>query len=216
MRSKTLLLLALTLAWTPAQTTAEPLTLISSSRFVETGAHVGPPGVVESDVRGNSDVLVSSSADVYEGSSAEAVAVLNSRVSPELGLFEGSGMVSIGVHSSSWPGSADSTAVYAATFDLTEARSFSFTGEFAGSGQPQNDLAIWRARLYLRTESGFTRIFDFTTNDSRAETIAGVLLPGRYGFNVDLTARTFGATMVSSLGLQDFRLSIGDLDEAGP
>ena len=203
-------LLGLALLAAPLPVSAEPITLLASSRAVVADASVAPQAPIAAPVY-NLPVLTTSMNVVTPDGFASGSAALVSTIDAAGGQFSGSGRTDV-LHTSTNVASGGSAqADYGVSFLLSEAQSFVFTASVGASVQESASRASWFAELFRNpTGSDAASVFGFSGSDSRDLLSSGVLMPGEYRFGISSASSSFYAGIGASSTAFNFNLQLTD------
>jgi hypothetical protein len=181
---------------------ADPVTVVSSLRFVQATARsacCGNTNIAQTDTDNLSLTAVQPSA--------VGAATRTSRILEAERFFYGQGSASSEVTEPG--GDASGQSYYRLTLDLTQPQNFVFIGTFESTRANEGDSTTWIASLRGH-DAPEDPIFAFRTDDSVNHYQPGTLQPGRYDFMLSQAA-------ISTLpggratGFDDFRFEFSDV-----
>jgi len=189
---------------------ADPVTLVSASRFVQTtagSACCGTTNINQTDL----DNLALTAVPPFEPvPSAVASATQTSRIREAERFFHGQETVSAQVTAPG--GEATAQSYYSVTLDLSQPQNYVFIGDFETTRLNEGDTTSWIASI-TDDSAPDTPIFALRGSDPFNRFQPGTLQPGRYSFLVSIAAISTlpggGAT-----GFGDFRLEFSDVPPA--
>jgi hypothetical protein len=181
---------------------ADPVTVVSSSRFVQASATSGCCGMTN---------IAQTDADSLSLTAVQPTAVgsatRTSRIVEAERFFYGQGSVSSQVTGPG--GEASGQSYYRVTLDLSQPQNFVFIGIFDSARANEGDSTTWIASLYGH-DAPEIPIFALRSSDSINRYQPGTLQPGRYDFLVSGAAIS---TLPGGLatGFDDFRFEFSDV-----
>jgi hypothetical protein len=193
-----------------APAAADPVTLVSASRFVQataSGLCCGMTNIHQTDL----DLMALTAVPPLEpipsgvGSATQA-----SRIIEAERFFYGQGSVSGQVTAPG--GEATGQSYYRLTLDLSQPQNYVFIGVFDTTRANDGDTTSWIASI---TDDGApdTPIFALRGSDSINRYHPGTLQPGRYDFLISMAAiSTLPGGLATGFG--DFRLEFSDVPPA--
>ncbi len=188
---------------------ADPITLIASTRSVavdvELGTRAADGGVVS-----NEPVVTNTVSLAGEEGSATATATLMSQVAAATGIFSGSGTTATSLLGPTVNGGGHAQADYGVLFDLTEAQQFVFQAAFVIAGNEPDDRSLWAAELTYYPGPTADQAFTLSGTDTRDVWTTGLLQPGRYGFFFETVSDTFKTNSGGTSAQFSFRLALSD------
>lgn len=186
---------------------ADPITVVSASRFVQataSGACCGMTNIAQIDL---DSMALTAIPPLESDVSAVGSATLTSRIIESERFFFGQGTVSGQVIAAG--GEATAQSYYQLTLDLSQPQNFTFIGDFHSTRLDDGDTTSWIASL-TNANSPETPIFALRESDSINRFEPGTLQPGRYVFLV--SAAAISTRPGGSAGAaQDFRLEFSDV-----
>jgi hypothetical protein len=186
---------------------ADPVSVVSSSRFVQATAS-GPCCGMTNIAQTDADSLALTAVPPLEPNpSAGASATETSRILEAERFFYGRGSVSGQVMGPG--GEATAQSYYRLTLDLSQPQNFVFIGVFNSMRANDGDSTSWIASL-TGHDAPDAPIFALRSSDSFDRFLPGTLQPGRYDFLVSEAAIS---TLPGGLavGSDDFRLEFSDV-----
>jgi PEP-CTERM motif-containing protein len=185
---------------------ADPITIISATRFVQataTGTCCGTTNIHQTDL---DSMALTAVPPLEPNPSAVGSATQTSRIIEAERLFYGQGSVSGQVTTAG--GEATGQSYYRLTLDLSQAQNYVFIGVFNSTRLNEGDTTSWIASL--TDNAADTPIFALRETDSIDRYQPGTLQPGRYDFLISAAAiSTLPGGHAS--GTQDFRLEFSDV-----
>jgi hypothetical protein len=190
-----------------APAAANPVTLVSATRFVQataTSTCCGMTNIAQTDA---DSMALTAVPPLEPNPSAVGSATQTSRILEAERFFYGQGSVS--GQGISPGGEASGQSYFRLTLDLSQPQNFVFFGVFNSTFTNDGDSAFWIA-LLTNHDAPDAPIFDLRSSDSINRYQPGTLQPGRYDFLVSEAA-------ISTLpggfatGLDDFRLEFSDV-----
>ena len=189
---------------------ADPVTLISATRFVQataTGACCGMTNIHQTDL---DNMALTAVPPLEPNPSAVGSATQTSRIVEAERFFYGQGSVSGQVTTAG--GEATGQSYYRLTLQLSQAQNYVFIGVFDTTRLNDGDTTSWIASI-TDDLAPDAPIFALRGSDSINRFQPGTLQPGRYDFLVSMAAISTlpggGAT-----GFGDFRLEFSDVPPA--
>ncbi|HEY2434675.1 MAG TPA: PEP-CTERM sorting domain-containing protein [Vicinamibacterales bacterium] len=193
-----------------APAVADPITVVSSSRFVQAAASATCCGLTNI-AQNNLDSMAQTAVPPLEPNpSAVGSATQMSRIMEAERFFYGQGSVSGQVTAPGAYGTGQS--YYRLTLDLSQPQNYVFIGVFESSRLNDGDTTSWQASI-TDDNAPDTPIFSLRDSDSIDRYQPGTLQPGRYDFLISMAA-------ISTLpggaanGVEDFRLEFSDVPPA--
>jgi hypothetical protein len=186
---------------------ADPVTVISATRFVQataTGACCGMTNIHQTDL----DIMALTAVPPLEPNpSAVGSATQTSSILEAERFFYGQGSVSAQVTAPG--GEATAQSYYRLTLDLSQPQNFVFIGVFNSARLNAGDTTSWIASL-TGDSAPDSPIFALRESDSINWYQPGTLQPGRYDFLISAAAIS---TLPggSASGTEDFRLEFSDV-----
>jgi PEP-CTERM motif-containing protein len=186
---------------------ADPVTLVSATRFVQATAAAACCGLTNIHQTDLDSLALTAVPPLEPNPSAVGSATQTSRIMEAERLFFGQGSVSGQVTTPGGEGTSQS--FYRVTLDLSQPQNYVFIGVFNSTRLNEGDSTSWMASLRDHNAPS-TPIFDLRETDSVDRFLPGTLQPGRYDFLVSAAA-------ISTLpggnarGTGDFRLELSDV-----
>ena len=186
---------------------ADPITVVSATRFVQataTGACCGMTNIAQTDL---DSMALTAVPPLEPNPSAVGSATQTSRIVESERFFFGQGSVSGQVTAPG--GEATGQSFYRLTLDLNQPQNYVFIGVFNSTRLNDGDTTSWIASL-TDDNAPDTPIFALRESDSIDRFQPGTLQPGRYDFLISIAA-------ISTLpggnagGTEDFRLEFSDV-----
>ena len=186
---------------------ADPVTLVSATRFVQataTGACCGMTNIHQIDL----DSMALTAVPPFEPiPSAVGSATQTSGIMEAERFFHGQGSVSGQVTAPG--GEATGQSYYRLTLDLSQPQNYVFIGVFSSTRLNEGDTTSWIVSL-TDANAPDTPIFHLRESDSINRYQPGTLQPGRYDFLISVAAiSTLPGGHAS--GTEDFRLEFSDV-----
>lgn len=189
---------------------ADPVTIVSATRFVQATAESGCCGMTNIHQIDLDSMALTAVPPLEPDPSAVGSATQTSSISEAERVFYGQGSVSGEVTSAG--GVATGQSYYRLTIDLSQPQNYVFTGVFNSSRLNEGDVTSWDVRL-ADENTPLTPIFAFRETDPIALYQPGTLQPGRYEFLISVAAISTLAGGTAS-ATEDFRLEFSDLPAA--
>ena len=186
---------------------ADPVTIISATRFVQataTGACCGMTNIHQTDL---DSMALTAVPSLEPNPSAVGSATQTSRIIEAERFFYGQGSVSGQVTTAG--GEATGQSYYRLTLDLSQAQNYVFIGVFNSTRLNEGDTTSWIASL-TDDNAPDTPIFALRESDSIDRYQPGTLQPGRYDFLISAAAISTRPGGNAS-GTEDFRLEFSDV-----
>jgi len=183
---------------------ADPVTLVSATRFVQataTSACCGMTNIAQSDL----DSMALTAVPPNPG--AVGSATQTSKIIEAERFFYGQGSVSGQVTAAG--GVATGQSYYRLTLDLSQPQNFVFIGVFNSTRLNEGDTTSWIASL-TDDNTPETPIFALRESNSIDRYQPGTLQPGRYDFLISAAAISTLPGGIAS-GFEDFRLEFSDV-----
>ncbi len=186
---------------------ADPVTVVSATRFVQataTSACCGMTNIAQLDA---DSLALTAVPPLDPDPSAVGSATLTSRILQGERFFYGQGSVSGQVTGSG--GEATGQSYYRLTLDLSQPQNYVFIGVFNSTLANEGDSASWIASL-IDHAAPDAPIFALRSTDAINRYQPGTLQPGRYDFLISEAAIS---TLPGGLatGFDDFRLEFSDV-----
>lgn len=193
----------------PLSSSADPITIVSSSRAIVVSAVAGDTSTGTTRLF-NEDVLSNTIGAIHSrtGASATASALLVSELSPTTGTFDGRGATSTSQDSVSETSGAHAQSSYFVTLDLTSAQRVDFDAAFTLSGGNATNRSLWNAQLFQSPHGPNPLfLFNFLGNTSDAVFSRDLLAPGRYGFIISTVSDSVNSVATGFTSV-DYRFSL--------
>jgi hypothetical protein len=191
---------------------ADPVTLVSATRFVQataSGTCCGMTNIHQIDL---DSMALTAVPPLEPNPSAVGSATQASRIMEAERLFHGQGSVSGEVTAPGGQGTGQS--YYRLTLDLSQPQNYVFIGVFNSTRLNEGDTTSWIASL-TDNNAPNTPIFAFRETDSIDRYQPGTLQPGRYDFLISAAAiSTLPGGNASAT--EDFRLEFSDVPSPVP
>jgi hypothetical protein len=193
-----------------APAAADPITLVSATRFVQASATGACCGTTNSSQTNADFMAVTAVPPLEPNPSAVGSALETSGIREAERFFYGQGTASSQVMAPG--GLAGAQTDFALTLDLSQPQSFTFIGVFGSTRANEGDRTSWIASL-TNHDAPDNPIFDFRGTDAFDRYQPGILQPGRYDFLISEAAIS---TLPGGLatGFDDFRLEFSDVAPA--
>ena len=186
---------------------ADPVTLVSATRFVQASASstcCGLTNIHQSDL---DSMALTAVPPLESNPSAVGSATQTSKVIESERFFYGQGSVSGQVTASG--GQATGQSYYRLTLDLSQPQNYVFFGVFNSTSLNEGDTTSWTVSL-TDHDALDTPIFHLRETDSIDRYQPGTLQPGRYDFLISVAAiSTLQGGNAS--GTENFRLEFSDV-----
>ena len=187
--------------------TADPVTLVSATRFVQataTGACCGMMNIAQTDL---DSMALTAVPPLEPNPSAVGSATQTSRIIEAERFFYGQGSVSGQVTAPG--GEASGQSFYRLILDLSQPQNYVLSGVFNSTRLNEGDTTSWIAFL-IDGNAPDTPLFALRESDSIDLYQPGTLQPGRYSFLISVAAiSTLPGGNASAT--EDFRLEFSDV-----
>ena len=201
---------AIVLLTAVAPAAADPITVVSATRFVQasaSGVCCGLTNIAQTDL---DNMALNAVPPLEPNPSAAGSATQMSRIIESERFFFGQGSVSGQVQAPG--GEATGQSYYRLTLDLSRPQNYLFIGVFNGTRVNDGDSTSWIASL-TDDNAPDTPIFALRESDAINRLQPGTLQPGRYDFLVSVAAISTRPGGNAS-GTEDFRLEFSDVPPA--
>lgn len=189
---------------------ADPVTLVSASRFVQATASASGWGMTNIAQTDLDSLALTAVPPLEPNPSAVGSATLTSRIIEAERFFYGQGSVSGQVTDPGAVGTGQS--YYRLTLDLSQPQNYTFIGVFNSSRANEGDTTSWQASI-TDDNAPDAPIVSLRESDSIDRFQPGTLQPGRYDFLISMAAiSTLPGGNAS--GFDDFRLEFSDVPPA--
>ena len=186
---------------------ADPVTIVSATRFVQATAESGCCGMTNIHQIDLDSMALTAVPPLETDPSAVGSATQTSSISEAERVFYGQGSVSGEVTSAG--GVATGQSYYRLTLDLSQAQNYVFIGVFNSTRSNEGDTTSWTVSLTDHNALN-TPIFHLRETDSIERYQPGTLQPGRYDFLISVAAiSTLPGGNASAT--EDFRLEFSDV-----
>jgi hypothetical protein len=189
---------------------ADPVTVVSASRFVQAAASAACCGMTNVNQTDLDSMALTAVPPLEPNPSAVGSATQTSRILEAERFFYGQGSVSGQVTASGGLGTGQS--YYRLTLDLSQPQNYVFIGVFNTTRLNDGDSTSWIASI-TDDKAPDAPIFALRASDSIDRYQPGTLQPGRYDFLISLAAISTLPGGVAS-GAEDFRLEFSDVPPA--
>jgi hypothetical protein len=193
----------------PLPVSADPITLLSSTRSVVADASVAPSAPIASPVY-NLPILTASMDVSTADGFATGSASLISTIDPGTGQFTGAGRTEVFHRSTNVASGGSAQSDYGFTFEVSEAQQFLFAASFATFVTDADSRALWFAELFQGPPESASSVFLFSGGDTRDLLSSGVLMPGQYRFGLSAASSSFHPGVGNSSTTFNFSLAFSD------